>query len=300
MKFGEWIPMWLDIYKQGTIKQGSYRQLKNLEALIPDDLKQMEIGEILPLHLQRFIRDFATSASKSYMDKMRVLLRALFEDAKDNGFCDRNPCAKLRFPQVREKQREAFTPSEVRLISNFAMGYQDQRAGTAILLLLFTGMRRGELLGLKWTDIDGDVIHISRGVYVEYNRPCVQEGLAKTEGSIRTVPLLPELGYRIQTLPRYGEYIFATRNGTLMEPRNFSRMYACFFRHLREQYPEVRYLSPHSCRHTFATLSLESGASIRTVQLMLGHADIKTTARYTHPDYSSMQAAVKGMRNSIF
>ena len=68
--------MWLDIYKQGTIKQGSYRQLKNLEALIPDDLKQMEIGEILPLHLQRFIRDFATSASKSYMDKMRVLLRA--------------------------------------------------------------------------------------------------------------------------------------------------------------------------------------------------------------------------------
>lgn len=67
MKFGEWIPMWLDIYKQGTIKQGSYRQLKNLENLIPDDLKQMEIGEILPLHLQRFIRDFAASASKSYM-----------------------------------------------------------------------------------------------------------------------------------------------------------------------------------------------------------------------------------------
>lgn len=71
------------------------------------------------------------------------------------------------------------------------------------------------------------------------------------------------------------------------------------FKHLREAEPSVRHLSPYSCRHTFATLSLSSGSDIRVVQELLGHSDIKTTSRYTHPDMDIMKSAVIGMKNSL-
>lgn len=299
MTLGQWLPLWLRSYKLGTIKGTSYHQLEILCQHIPENLKETELSDILPMDLQVFFNEFARASSKSYMDKMRVLIHSLFCDALDNGLCSRDPSKRLRIPHVSEHPRESFTMEEVSRIIGFAWGYPNVKIGTAVLTLLLTGLRRGELLGLKWSDLTDDTLTINRAVFVEHNRPCVQEHLAKTAGSLRTIPLLPELSYRLHALPQTSLYVFGTRNGTLMNPRNFSRDYDRFFQLLREVEPDVRKLSPHCCRHTFATLSLATGANLRTVQQLLGHTNIQTTARYTHPDLLVMKQAVADLKDSI-
>lgn len=300
MTLREWITKWLQAYKLGTIKERSYHQLELLAKKFPDELLDMELAEIKPMHLQSFINVFSVDASKSYMDKMRVMLHGLFSAAVDNDFITRDPSRKLRIPYVIEKPRDSFKAAETQKIVTFAMQYRYRRVAVAVLVLLFTGMRRGELLGLKWNDITDNTISIRRGVYQVKGKAMVDDGMVKTSKSLRDLPLVPEIIYLLRSLPRCSEFIFGTSKGTLWHPRNFSRDYNKFFKALRNEYPEVRELSPHCCRHSFATLTLASGADVRIVQQLLGHSDINTTARYTHPDMNIMNKAVAEMRDELF
>lgn len=299
MTLGEWIPQYLRSYKWNTIRPDSYYTLELVTSKIPDSLLSMELDDIRQMHLQEFINSFGCKASKSYMDKMHVMLNALFTAAVDNELCRKNPAERLKYPRIKEQPRETFTIEEVRKILAFAMTYDKQRTGVAVMALLLTGLRRGELLGLKESDITDDTLTVNRAVYLANHQACVVEHEAKTENSLRTVPLLPELSYRLQHLPHVGEFLFTTKNGTLLHPRNFTRDYDTFFCQLREAEPSVRRLSPHCCRHTFATLVRESGADIRVVQELLGHADIKTTARYSHTYLAEMNGAVQKLHDSI-
>ena len=299
MTLSQWLPLWLQSYKLGTIKGTSYHQLEILCRHIPDDLKVLALPDILPMHLQSFFNAFAQTASKSYMDKMRVLIHSLFADALDNGLIEKDPSKRLRIPRVAERPRKAFTMEEVKSIISYIMACPDAKMGTVVLTLLLTGLRRGDHLGLKWSDLTDDPLTVNRAVYMDQGRPCVQEHVAKTSGSLRTIPLLPELAYRLYALPKTGPYVFGTKNGTLMSPRNFSRDYVRFFRMMQEAEPDVPLLSPHCSRHTIAALSLAAGANLRTVQQLLGHTSIQTTARYAPPDMQVMRTAVEELKAAI-
>ena len=113
MTLGEWFPQWLQYYKEGTIKDTSLHQYELLERKLPADLCKMELNDIRPMHLQKFINEFAKGASKSYMDKMRVMLRSLFLTAMENDLCENDPTKRLRLPHVAQTPREAYTSEEM-------------------------------------------------------------------------------------------------------------------------------------------------------------------------------------------
>lgn len=192
MTLSQWLPLWLQSYKLGTIKGTSYHQLEILCRHIPDDLKGMALPDILPMHLQAFFNAFAQTASKSYMDKMRVLIHSLFADALDNGLIEKDPSKRLRIPRVAERPRKAFTMEEVKSIISYIMACPDAKMGTVVLTLLLTGLRRGELLGLKWSDLTDDTLTVNRAVYMDQGRPCVQEHVAKSSPLSSTTKAPPK------------------------------------------------------------------------------------------------------------
>lgn len=307
-----WSKKYLVSCRKGSgMKTSSYHQLELLVAKIPDDLTKKKVSEIKAIELQGFINDFSRDASKSYTDKMYSLICAMFAEAVENDVCQKDPTRKLKRPKKRQLPRASYGRAEVETIMEFALSYRKHTKSdkinrgavlisTAVITLLDTGIRRGELLGLMWQDVEDNVIHVRRGVYLgDDGIPTVDDGVAKTYKSIRDVPIDKELANLIRAVPRRGLYIFAAYSGRIMYPKNFERAYTTFLRALTAAHPEVRALTPHCCRHTFATLSQRNGANIRSVQMVLGHTSIETTAIYSHPDEDDLAEAGKAFRDYV-
>lgn len=124
-----------------------------------------------------------------YLIEQQIGVNALFTEAIENDFCAKNPMRKVKIPHIAERQREAFPLDDVKIILRYAMGYDSRRTAIAIMTLLLTGLRRGELLGLKWADLTENTLTVNRAVYIKDGKPYVEEHQAKTASSLRTVPL---------------------------------------------------------------------------------------------------------------
>jgi integrase len=290
MKLGDWLTLYIESYKSGAVQDKWKDQLALFAGNVPLTLRNKKVTDITPIELQKAVNDFGLTKSQSYTNQYRVLLKSSLGEAVENGIITKNPASKLTTPKKPPKPRRAYGLEEAKIILHYAPMYGNLIISAAVMTLLLTGIRRGEMLGLMWNDIDGDTLHIRRGVYMQGNKPVVEDYRAKTRSSIRDIPLLPMLRDIINALPRKSLYIFTDSIGGLIDVSNFTREYNKLFDFINTHKPIFR-LSPHCLRHTYATLSLDSGANLRTVQLLLGHTDPKTTARYTHPDEDAKRAA---------
>lgn len=162
-------------------------------------------------------------------------------------------------------------------------------------LALGTGMRRGELLGVRWQDVhlDAGYLTVRQAVVVVRGRPRIKE--PKTPGSVRTIFLPPTVRDRLVehrraqqdhrdkrresgAAWRESDLVFTTREGTMVNPDNLDYDFGKLIE--RAAVPRIRI---HDLRHTYATLALEQGIPVKVVSENLGHADISTTLRtYAH------------------
>lgn len=194
-------------------------------------------------------------------------------------------------PPKKAKEMQILTQPE---ILRFLTQAKEEGYYEMFLLEITTGMRKGELLGLKWKDLNFNTgeLHISRQVVKAKSQMIVSP--PKTKSSIRTIILPPDMVELLAELKatQNSEWIFPSPTNPTI-PRNPSAIYSRFQLILeRAQCKRIRF---HDLRHTFATMALENGMDIKTLSAMIGHVSAETTLNiYSHiTDNMQQQAAVR-------
>jgi len=188
-------------------------------------------------------------------------------------------------PKTEKKQTDVLNSAERKRLENYLL-HNLSNTNTAVLLCLFTGLRIGELCGLKWGDIDFDngTLTVSRTVQRinKHGKSEVVIGSPKSKSSVRVVPI-PEFVLAILKRKRIDNNVFLiTGTGKPTEPRTMQNRFKSILKVCN-----IRNVNFHLLRHTYATVCIENGFDPKTLSELLGHSDASITLdRYVH---SSMQ-----------
>jgi integrase len=266
-------------FMQEVIARKSPPWQKRMEQLVrPFQTWATEQSVLVTQITKAEIEDFLRSRRKEIADKTwneeLAIIRRFFDWLKDHEYLVKSPAAKIERVQQNPRAIRIFSAAEIQLIMRHATPTQRP----FYQLLLFTGLRDGELRNLEWSDVD-----LLRGlVHVRVK----QDWKPKT-GRGRTVPLAAEARALLSALPRRSNYVFATRNGKPWVPPRQPWVDLLNRIHTKEGMDLRGQVSLHTFRHTFATVSLMRGIDIKTVSEFLGHTSIRMTEKYLHvlPDH---------------
>lgn len=205
----------------------------------------------------------------------------------------------LKYPQGEPRKIKSFTESEMmRVVKATKEEIENGRITVLpILLSILTGMRIGEILALKWGDIDWihNIISVRRNVVKAYDPETKSDryfiGSPKTKQGYREIPILPELRKVLRIIggktPNGGNYVVGN-SGKPMAHSSVRETYSRFLK--RQRLPEINF---HGLRHTYATLLVESGGDIKTISTLLGHSKVSLTLDlYVHPSIESKRKAM--------
>jgi integrase len=246
----------------------------NLEAHLLPGFGSMPLEEITPASIDRW-RSSLTGLSNRTKNKLLVVMHGVMRRAQSVWGLPTNPVASVeRHPHRSSGDIDVFSPEEVMALVRAAASEQD---AAIFLTAAFTGLRRGELLALRWRDVDftGSVIRV---------RASYAAGKLTTpkSGKVRSVPMAPSVA---AALARLGErelfigdddLLFCGEAGGYLDGSALRRRYAAALARAG-----LRPLRFHDLRHTFGTRMIAK-ADIRRVQEWMGHADVQTTMRYLH------------------
>ena len=287
----EWLPR-----HEPTWASGSRRHRRWAVGILCDSsLADRPIGQLGVLEIERY---FAERAGQPFPQKgqlpARGSLKAIFatlksclSDAVRYGLIPDNPCTRVRLPLEPSEEIGIWSAEEVR---QFLAATDDSRYATLWRLLLATGMRRGEALGLQWADIDLDAgrLRIVRAMLADSRRDNVLYGAPKNRKSRRTISL--DAGtvealraWQVQRLAESGSIaatdpVFTLRDGSPMLPAGVSDTWR---RAVRQA--GLRPLPLHGARHTHISHLLSAGEPLAHVSARVGHATSAMTLRtYAH------------------
>lgn len=290
--FSHWAMQWLETYKHSSVTQNTYHSSYYLPVtryLIPF-FGDADLAAIQPIDVQRFFNQHR-NLSLSYLKKIKMCLSAVFDCACENGITCRNPAKHIRLTSTAQKQaKRVYTDQQIATVK-----YCARMDFPAAYILLELGLRRGELCGLKWSDIDrkARTIRIDRSIRVTSGVVSITE---PKHGSHRVLPLSDECLEVFSSIPRHGAYIFPNAVGKPWDPNGFARAFTKFMDTLPSQIPR---LSPHELRHTCGTALRRRGVDIYTIQQYLGHRDIEVTANtYVHSEVEALRSALSGSSNT--
>lgn len=243
----------------------------------------MTLEEIDTNTIQRFVNE-RFDMSHSSIHHMIILLHEIFEATVEDGYMLKDPTDSKRLTlPTRKITREALTTGEYVHILRQLPQLKAPDA-TLVAILAYTGMRRGEALGLQWTDIDleAGLITIQRGVTFEANQPVI--GTPKSKAGYRPIPIVEALLPYLHK-PQTGINVIGGGDKPITES-TFDRTWQRIGKTI-----DLHGATSHVLRHTYLTTLGATATNVKTVQAIAGHADIQTTMnRYVHSRTESIKA----------
>lgn len=314
--FGDYIKNWLELYKKPLVRESTYsKYLINVNKHIIPELGRIQVQKLSRDHIQNFYNKKAITLSSSVVTILHQLTSAVLRHAVEkDSIIKINPADGTQKPPVTYKEIEPFTTGEAIKYLNMAKSH---RLYPAFLLALYSGLREGELLGLRWRDIDFEnkVLYVRRSLTRVMNESTgkteLKTGKLKTKRSKRDIPLnedvldvlklhedhqQKELDLLNLKLADKDKYVFLSTNGTPIDRRNFLRIH----KKLLKDFGLRQEIRVHDLRHTFGTLLAQSGENPNNIQNIMGHEKISTTLEtYCHSNSAYIKGTVDRLANIL-
>ncbi len=293
LTLGEYLGRWLSDSVKSTVRASTFERHEQLvRCHIRPALGEIKLKALTPSHVRRLIKDKSGGAlAAGTVRKIHSTLHKALSQAVSDGLVPRN-AADVQAPSPAPKEMRPLSETEARTFLDAARESGD-RFEALYVLAVTTGLRRGELLGLRWDDADLErgTLRVGRALVRESGRHTLGE--TKTRRGRRLVNLTPrtvavlkahrkrQLEQRVGGAGMYEDHglIFASEIGTPLNPENLVKR---SFKPLLKKagLPEIRF---HDLRHTCATLLMGRGVHPKLVQELLGHATIAMTLdTYSH------------------
>lgn len=282
---------------QGSTLAGYAHELERVFRLLPEGIHIQDVTTELIQGSLDIIR--ARGASENTIRHHVISLRGCFNFAMANNIIAVDPMKDITTP-VPERFRGVgfYSPEEARQLLDAVKGTISE---IPVTLALFLGLRRSEIAGLQWNDVDLDgnkvTIRQKKVQYTDAKGAFIIDSSSKmkTEASLRILPIPTQLRSVLESVEDRAGAVCKGHNGQPMTPTSISQG----FQHAIKK-AGLRRIRFHDLRHTCASLLLSAGASMKEVQVILGHSNFSTTADiYSHIDLRGKEAALSKLNDLI-
>ena len=302
--FSSWAYEWLAIYKEKNVGQSMYNLYRLCIKHFEEYFGTVPITTIRNVDLMNFFKE-KQNLSQSMVSKLRITANGIFKSAQENGIIQGNPMYGIKPIGIQTSEKSTYNYEQVKIICEYA---KTHRFGIGVYIILNTGLRRGELMGLKRDNFDfkNNRISVTHSVTDTNGHSIVKIG-GKTKAAKRIIPLSPEVSdFLAQSNQiKRDDFIFESRYGNVIGPRTWARKHYGVFLNDFEQYvlekkledptfPDIPQLTPHELRHTFGTLLFKAGTDIYTIQKVMGHSSVEITVKtYIHEDIEDIEKNIR-------
>lgn len=260
LTLNDWIKIWKDVYKKRKLKESTYYHLElELNKYVINSIGKKDLNKITILDIETLLNsiDFSRQRLKIY-----TYLKDIFDKALKNKKIKENVLINIERPNHIKKQSKAFSREEQ---AKFILACQNEKYGDYFLILLYQGMRSGELSALEINDIDFSKNQITINKTLNDNTKITSP---KTQSSIRTIPLFNQAKSILEKYKSVKGRIFKSANDALQ--RNFHKILNKI---------NLNDFTIHSLRHTFVTRWAEIGVSSKLIQKWVGHSSNSITEK---------------------
>lgn len=302
--FKTWCDRWLKI-KRCDICNSQYQSYLSYTKHLKKTLERIPISKISTYDIQMVINNLAEQnptthkpTSKKTLTDIKNTAAQIFQLAIDNRVLDYNPVSAVRIPKnAPTTARRALTAYE----QDWIIG-TPHRMQTAAMIMMYAGLRRGELIPLTWTDVNlkSKTISINKSVDLSNAKPKVKN-TTKTAAGLRTISIPQALCDYLSAIPKDNILVCPGLSGNMYTSDSWRSSWESYLYDLDVLYGKIpqkkskfdkRFsgitidrITPHMLRHTFCTMLYMAGVDVMTAKDQMGHSDIKTTlAIYTHLD----------------